>query len=172
MQGQKANVFMMNRNALVSMLAAIASVSAVCSPASATIPADVASSFEASLAAARARAGDTYVNGTVNVLIEPSRLTPRQDATSPITTSAPVTVIDPRLPVRQVNVVVQSTTRLVVDVPVAAGRAVEIAPVMTQREFARTTAVLPVGAVVIPNPNGLREITVVRYTNLADVVVR
>jgi len=163
---------MVNRNSLIAVLAGIGLISPLDSIVSASVPRDAASSFDASLAAARARAGDTYVNGTMNVLVEPSRVISKPVAVGGIASAVPVTVVDARAAVTQVNVVVQSSARLVVDRPTTVGQTVEIVPVMTKREFSRSTSWLPFGGVVIPNQNGLRAIKVVRFMNLSDVVVR
>jgi len=124
----------------------------------------VASNFNASLAANRARNGHTYVNGVANVLIEPGRGT--------ITTAAPVTVIDPRKATYGVNVVGQASGRTVIAVPKDASRNVEIAPVLSQDAYRKLDAYLPCGGVVLPNANPVRPIEVITSIKFGDIVVR
>jgi len=135
------------------------------------VPVSIASSFESSLAAARARAGDVYVNGTVNLLVEPTKLTRDGDPMNAVATPAPVTFVDAAKGLQRVNVVVESTTRLVLETDTAQ-RNVEIAPVMTDRQFSQSKASMPLGAVVIRNTGDIRTISVAQTINVADVVIR
>ncbi|MBX7133138.1 MAG: hypothetical protein K1X67_10720 [Fimbriimonadaceae bacterium] len=135
------------------------------------VPQQIASSFEASLAASRARAGDVYVNGTANVLLESTSSTRLGTSTSAVTAPVDPTFLDAAKGLQRVNVVVESTTRTVLETD-ATRREVDIAPVMTEKQFNQSKASMPLGAVVIRNTSDIRPVSVVRTINVADVVIR
>lgn len=135
------------------------------------VPQEIASSFEASLAASRARAGDVYVNGTANVLLEPATITRADSSTNAVAPSVAATFLDAAKGLQRVNVVVESTTRTVLETD-ATRREVDIAPVMTEKQFNESKASMPLGAVVIRNTSDIRPVSVVRTINVADVVIR
>jgi len=135
------------------------------------VPEGIASSFESSLAASRARAGDVYVNGTANVLVEPAKFARTGDPSSAVAPPVAATFLDAAKGLQRVNVVVKSTTRLVLETD-AAHRHVEIAPVMTDKQFSNSKASMPLGAVVIRNMSDIRPISVTQTINVADVVIR
>ena len=138
--------------------------------ARAAAPEDVASAFNASLAAARAKDGNTLVNGTFNMLVEPGRTVQAGSAGLAGPSAAPVVFVDPSDHIRQVNLVVRSPSRTIIQTSPDT-REVALAPVMTQSQFRTSRAALPMGAIVLPD-RSVRPVEVARTTMLTGVVMR
>lgn len=155
----------MRRSLVIVLLAALGASSAFGEEA--TLHEQVQEDFSASLAASRARAGDTLVNGTMNVLVEPDRLASDGVVHDSDQADRKIEVGEG---VRTLRVVLRSDSRTVIK---TSGEAREVAllPVMSEEELERSRAAMPLGVIVLSDGSA-RSVEVKRTTMLSGVVVR